>query len=153
MKYKLSKHRITLLIVLFPLAVLIVYGLMSYLLFSNIRQKDILQEVKSYGQSIYVNEKERLKEKVQILSDSINAYDQLKREKINQNLVMTLDTTAEFVNHLYRFRRGKTSSSAIQKEILKKKENPEMEGILTMSQKEADRITIVSQIEGNKLTN
>jgi len=27
-----------------------------------------------------------------------------------------------------------------------------MEGILTMSQKEADRITIVSQIEGNKLT-
>ncbi len=118
MKYQLSKRRLIILIVLFPLTVLLVYGFMTYLFLSYIQQDDMDKEVLNFEKSFVDIEKERLKEKVNSLTQYISYYDEKSSDKIKKDIRSIVNVSADIVNNIYRKYRGKLEWKDIQKIIL-----------------------------------
>jgi signal transduction histidine kinase len=105
MKYQISKKRLMVLIVIFPLTVLLIYGAMSYLFLSyiqkNMKKNEIKTEVKSYEKSFVDIEKERLQEKVNTLTQYIDHYSQKDNHNEQDDIKKFVEISAQNANNLY----------------------------------------------------
>ncbi len=114
MKYQVSKKRLAVLIVMFPLSVLLIYGATSYLFLKYIQQHDIDKEIKNYEQGFINIERERLKEKVNALSQYINYYNDKSSDKIKKDIRSIVNVSVDTANNIYDKYRGRTEWRNIQ---------------------------------------
>jgi signal transduction histidine kinase len=118
MRYEISKKRLVILIVIFPLTVLLIYGITSYLFLSYIQQNDIEKEIKNYEKSFIDIESERLKEKVNALTQYINYYNEKSSDKIKKDIRTIVNVSADTANNIYKKYRGRLEWKDIQQIIL-----------------------------------
>lgn len=109
MKYKISQKHIRLLIILFPLAVLLIYGFVTYLFLSYIQQNDTSKEIAQYEKLFLDNQKEILKEKVENLTEYIDYYDKKRSDQVTSELKEFVDACAKIADNLYASGKGKRS--------------------------------------------
>ncbi len=109
MKYKISQKHIRLLIILFPLAVLLIYGFVTYLFLSYIQQNDTSKEIAQYEKLFLDNQKEILKEKVENLTEYIDYYDKKRSDQVTSELKEFVDACAKTADNLYASGKGKRS--------------------------------------------
>jgi signal transduction histidine kinase len=76
------------------------------------------KEVKNYEQSFIDIEKERLKEKVNALTQYINYYDEKSSDNIKKNIRDMVNTSADIANNIYKKYRGSLRWQDIQEIIL-----------------------------------
>ena len=106
MKLNFSAKRVTTIIVIFPLVTLLLYGALSYLFFSYSQKKDIELELETYKKSLLDIEKERLKGKINSLTQLIDYYDTISSTKIKDNVKMVVDVASDTANNIYSQYKG-----------------------------------------------
>ena len=106
MKLNFSAKRVTTIIVIFPLVTLLLYGALSYLFFSYSQKKDIELELENYKKSLLDIEKERLKGKINSLTQLIDYYDTISSTKIKDNVKMVVDVASDVANNIYNQYKG-----------------------------------------------
>jgi signal transduction histidine kinase len=117
MKTKVSQKRIILLIVLFPLAVLFIYGVVSYLFLTYIQKNDISQEVKKYEKIYLHSQKAQLQDKVETLVNYIKFYDKKMNDQATASLKNFVENNAAVANNLSRRRKGKDTILTALKDL------------------------------------
>ena len=94
-------HTLTLLIIIFPLISLLVYGSSSYLFIFFTKKQENEKALKNYEQTLVDIEKERLKEKIHGLSQFINYYDSRSSDKIKEDVKNIVNVTVNVANNIY----------------------------------------------------
>jgi len=96
-----SSAKLTTLIFIFPLVVLLLYGILSHLFFFY-TQKDTISEVQQYKQTLIDIEKNRLKEKIDNFSQFIQYYDSKSSDKIKKDAKSIVSLAVNIANNIYR---------------------------------------------------
>jgi len=117
MKYKVSQKSIRLLIILFPLAVLLIYGFVTYLFLSYIQQNDTSKEVARYEKLFLDNQKEVLKERVENLTDYIDYYAKKRSDLATTEIQDFVESCANIADNLYFAGKGKNSILSAFKDV------------------------------------
>jgi len=107
-------HTLTLLIIIFPLISLLVYGSSSYLFIFFTQKKENSKSLKVYKQTLLDIEKERLKEKVHGLSQFINYYDSRSSDKIKADVKNIVNVTVDVANNIYTTYKNTKSEKEIK---------------------------------------
>jgi len=97
------------LIVFFPLVVLSIYGVVSYLFVKYIQQHDITREVKTYEKMYVESQKVDLRERVSSVSGAIKFLDKQRNDEIMDDIRSFVNVSATVANNLCRSRKGKNS--------------------------------------------
>jgi len=101
MKLNFSGKQLTTIIVIFPLVTLLLYGGLSYIFFSYTQKKHIELELTNYKTSLLDIEKERLKAKVNSVTQLIDYYDTISNTKTQEQIKMITDLIVEISNNIY----------------------------------------------------
>jgi len=117
-KKKLSIRRLTTLIVVFPLIVLLIYGILSHIFFFFSQNEEIKKELVKYEKTLMDAQKDTLKEKVENLVQFIRYYDGRSSEKIKEDVKNIVNVTADIANNLYLEHYQDMNESEL-KEIIK----------------------------------
>ena len=80
-------QRLTTLVVLFPLIALLLYGVMSHVFFLYSQQREVKHEVAQYEKTLMHIEENRLKDKVENLTQFVRYYDSKSSDKIKKDAV------------------------------------------------------------------
>jgi signal transduction histidine kinase len=118
MKKENTTKRITTLIVVFPLIVLLIYGLLSHIFFFYSQNNEVKKELIMYEKTLMDAQRDTLREKVENLVQFIRYYDGRSSEKIKEDVKNIVNVTADIANNLYR-EHHKTMSEDKLKEIIK----------------------------------
>jgi signal transduction histidine kinase len=124
---KAPKH-LTILIIVFPLIVLLVYGILSYTFFLYSQKKDSIARLNIYEQNFMNLEKERLKEKINSMVDFINYYDNQSSVKIKQDVKHIVSVAVDMANNLYKKYKGVKSDQEIKEMIISALDGMKFEG-------------------------
>ena len=101
MKKENTSKRITTLIVVFPLIVLLIYGLLSHIFFFYSQNNEVKKELIMYEKTLMNAQKDTLREKVENLVQFIRYYDGRSSEKIKEDVKNIVNVTADIANNLY----------------------------------------------------
>ena len=96
-----SSIRITTLIVVFPLIVLLLYGLLTHMFFFFSKNEELRGELIKYEKTLMDAQKDTLREKVENLVQFIRYYDGRSSEKIKEDVKNIVNVTADIANNLY----------------------------------------------------
>ena len=124
----ITASRLTTLIIVFPLIALLVYGGTTYLFFFFTQQKETKLALKNYEQTLIDIEKERLKEKVNSLTQFINYYDSKSSDKIKEDVKNIVSVTVDVANNIYTKYKDIKSEKEIKEMIVSALKNIKFEG-------------------------
>jgi signal transduction histidine kinase len=110
--------RITTLIVVFPLLVLLIYGLLSHIFFFYYQNNEVKKELVMYEKTLMDAQRDTLREKVENLVQFIRYYDGRSSQKIKDDVKNIVNVTADIANNLYAEYHNKMSEYKL-KEIIK----------------------------------
>ena len=124
-----SSAKLTTLIFIFPLVVLLLYGILSHLFFFY-TQKDTISEVQQYEQTLMDIEKNRLKEKIDNFSQFIHYYDSKSSDKIKKDAKSIVSLAVNVANNIYHNYKDKLSEDELKLLIIKTLSDIKFEGDL-----------------------
>ncbi len=124
----INGSRLTTLIIIFPLIALLVYGGTTYLFFFFTQQKETKQVLQNYEQTLIDIEKERLKEKVNSLTQFINYYDDKSSDKIKEDVKNIVSVTVNVANNIYKRYKDIKSEKEIKEMITSALQSIKFEG-------------------------
>jgi len=130
MKQNNSSLRLTTLIFLFPLLVILLYGVLSHIFFFYTQQKENTSEVKKYEQTLMDREKNRLKEKVENFSQFIRYYDSKSSSKIKKDAKSIVSLAVNIANNIYHNNKDKLTKKELQHLLITTLSNIKFEGDL-----------------------
>ena len=113
-----ASKRITTLIVVFPLLVLLIYGLLSHIFFFYYQNNEVKKELVMYEKTLMDAQRDTLREKVENLVQFIRYYDGRSSQKIKDDVKNIVNVTADIANNLYAEHHNKMSEYKL-KEIIK----------------------------------
>jgi len=116
-KYKTSM-KITTLVVVFPLIVLLLYGMLTHMFFFFSQSKEAQKELVKYEKTLMDAQKDTLKEKVENLVQFVRYYDGRSSEKIKEDVKNIVNVTADIANNLYAEHHNSMEKDKL-KEIIK----------------------------------
>ncbi len=106
------------LIVVFPLIVLLLYGILTHMFFFFSQHEELKQELVKYEKTLMDAQKDTLREKVENLVQFIRYYDGRSSEKIKEDVKNIVNVTADIANNLYAEHHQRMSEYQL-KEIIK----------------------------------
>ncbi len=113
-----SPIRIMTLIVVFPLIVLLLYGILTHMFFFFSQKEELREELATYEETLMTAQKDTLREKVENLVQFIRYYDGRSSEKIKEDVKNIVNVAADIANNLYAEHHEKMSENQL-KEIIK----------------------------------
>lgn len=113
-----SSLRITTMIVVFPLIVLLLYGLLTHMFFFFAQHGELHEELQKYEKTLMDAQKDSLREKVENLVQFIRYYDGRSSEKIKEDVKNIVNVTANIANNLYAKYHDHMSEAKL-KEVIK----------------------------------
>ena len=119
---------LTILIILFPLISLMIYGGSTYLFIFFTQKKENEKSLIAYKTILMDIEKERLKEKVKSLSQFINYYDSRSSQKIKEDVKNIVSVTVDVANNIYDSYKDTKSEKEIKKMIISALDTIKFEG-------------------------
>jgi len=123
-------QRLTTLVVLFPLITLLLYGVMSHLFFFYSQKKEIKHEVSQYEKTLMRIEENRLKDKVENLTQFVRYYDSKSSDKIKKDASSIVNLAVNVTNNLYRKYKDSMDEKTLKEMIIKALEGIKFEGDL-----------------------
>jgi len=117
-KIKKTSFKLTILIFIFPLIGLLLYGGLSQLSFYYAQHNEVAYELEKYEKTLMDSQKDTLQEKVENLTQFIHYYDGRSSEKIKEDVKNIVNVTADMANNLYDENHGKIEENEL-KEIIK----------------------------------
>jgi len=117
-KIKKTSFKLTILIFIFPLIGLLLYGGLSQLFFYYAQHNEVAYELEKYEKTLMDSQKDTLQEKVENLTQFIHYYDGRSSEKIKEDVKNIVNVTADMANNLYDENHGKIEENEL-KEIIK----------------------------------
>jgi len=124
-----SSAKLTTLIFIFPLVVLLLYGILSHLFFFY-TQKDTISEVQQYKQTLIDIEKNRLKEKIDNFSQFIQYYDSKSSDKIKKDAKSIVSLAVNIANNIYHNYKEILSEDELKELLIKTLSDIKFEGDL-----------------------
>jgi len=125
-----SSLRLTTLIFLFPLLVILLYGVLSHIFFFYTQQQENISEVKKYEQTLMDIEKNRLKEKVENFAQFIRYYDSKSSTKIKKDAKSIVSLAVNIANNIYHNNKDKLTTQELQQLLISTLSNIKFEGDL-----------------------
>ena len=125
-----SSLRLTTLIVLFPLVVLLLYGGLSHLFFFYSQQKEIEREVTKYEETLMKMEENKLRDKVENLTQFVRYYDSKSSDKIKKDAKSIVNLAVNVTNNIYKKYREKVGEEKLKEMIVNALEGIKFEGDL-----------------------
>ena len=113
-----SSIRITTLVVIFPLIVLLLYGMLTHMFFFFSQSEEAGKELVKYEKTLMDAQKDSLKEKVENLVQFVRYYDGRSSEKIKEDVKNIVNVTADIANNLYAEHHNTMEENEL-KEIIK----------------------------------
>jgi len=130
MKKHTSSTKLTSFIFLFPILVLLLYGLLSHVFFFYTKQKENVLELQRYKQTLFDIEQNRLKEKVNNFVQFIHYYDSRNSDKIKKDAKSIVSLAVNIVNNIYHKNKDKLSTPELKQLIIDTLSNVKFEGDL-----------------------
>jgi len=124
-----SSAKLTMLIFIFPLVVLLLYGILSHLFFFY-TQKETISEVQQYEQTLMDIEKNRLKEKIDNFSQFIQYYDSKSSDKIKKDAKSIVSLAVSVANNIYHNYKDRLSEDELKQLLIKTLSDIKFEGDL-----------------------
>ena len=121
-----ASKRITTLIVVFPLLVLLIYGLLSHIFFFYYQNNEVKKELVMYEKTLMDAQRDTLREKVENLVQFIRYYDGRSSQKIKDYVKNIVNVTADIANNLYAEHHNKMSEYKLKEIISWIKDNKSM---------------------------
>jgi len=110
--------RLTTLIVLFPLVALLLYGGLSHLFFFYAQQKEIKRDVSKYEDTLMKIEENRLRDKVENLTQFIRYYDSKSSDKIKKDAKSIVNLAVNVSNNIYKTYKDKVDQKTLKEMII-----------------------------------
>jgi len=117
-KIEKTSFRLTILIFIFPLIGLLLYGGFSQLSFYYAQHNEVAYELEKYEKTLMDAQKDTLQEKVENLTQFIRYYDGRSSDKIKEDVKNIVNVTADMANNLYHENHGEIEENEL-KEIIK----------------------------------
>jgi len=116
-KIKKTSFKLTILIFIFPLIGLLLYGGLSQLSFYYAQHNEVAYELEKYEKTLMDSQKDTLQEKVENLTQFIHYYDGRSSDKIKEDVKNIVNVTADMANNLYDENHGKIEENELKKII------------------------------------
>jgi len=113
-----ASRRLTILLILFPLVSLLLYGGLSHLFFFYAQKMEIRRELSKHEQTLMEIEKNRLKEKVENLAQFVHYYDSKSSDKIRKDAKSIVDLVVNVANNICRSYQGKMEEKKLKQLII-----------------------------------
>jgi len=113
-----SPVRITVLIILFPLVSLLLYGGLSHLFLFYFQKQETRRELQKYERTLMEIEKSRLKEKVENLVQFVHYYDSKSSDKIRKDATSIVNLVVNIADNIYAAYRNTLDQAALKQLII-----------------------------------